>query len=580
MSWARTLRTARPIPPRQLAERARTLLRRRLYALRPAAPVAEARTAAEGLVAARPPRLPDPWLAPWGTEPLRARAEDLARGRFTFLRRTVEFPPRGPLARSPADPRASRGSCGEASLGIDWDAPGTSLLWRYQLQYLGPVLDLALAGRDAAARDVLASWIARHGDRWDPVAWHPYPVAVRVTNLCLAAGVLGAFEALGADAARTVAVQSAHLAAHLEHDVRGNHLLENLFALLVASRSFGGPLAAEFDRAARAGLAVEVPEQVLPDGGHFELSPMYHSHVLHRLLGVAHLLGGEDALVREVVGPAVVRMRAFLAGILCPDGEIPILGDSARGFAPPAATLLGDVRPEATPGVRSFPDSGLHVVRSPRIWAILDAGPVCPAYLPAHGQADTLTVEVWCDGACVVGDPGVFDYSGPERSWGRSSRAHSTVTVEDRDTSEVYASFRVGGRATVPFVEARPHEVTAAMVPFGGDARFTRIVQARGDGALRIVDDGRVRPGRTARSRLHLHPGVGVDPCAAGAREVTVRTSRGRVRIVAAHPLRLEAGRASREFGLLEPTTLLVQDLLREEGRDDVHGEFTIEALS
>jgi hypothetical protein len=189
-------------------------------------------------------------------------------------------------------------------------------------------------------------------------------------------------------------------------------------------------------------------------------------------------------------------------------------------------------------------------------------------------------VEVWCDGACVVGDPGVFDYSGPERAWGRSSRAHSTVTLDDRDSSEVYASFRVGGRAEVPFVEARGGEVTAAMVPFGEDARITRIVQLAGDGALRIVDDGRIPAGRMARSRLHLHPAVRVLSGAAGDREVTAATPRGRVRISAAHPLRFEEGRASREFGLVERTTILAQDLAREPGRDDVHGEFAIEALA
>jgi len=533
------------------------VLRRRLHALRPEAPVAEAARCAEALVPLRPPRPADAWLAPDGLDAARARATEFAAGRFRFLRRTEDF-----------------------SAGIDWDAPGTSLLWRYQLQYLGAVLDLALAGDEEAARNVVASWTARHGSRWDPVAWHPYPVSLRVTNLCLAAGVLGGFDALGPAAARSVATQAAFVAGHLERDVRGNHLLENLFALLVAARSFSGGLAEEFERTAREGLGVEVPEQVLADGAHFELSPMYHAIVLNRFLGVRALLGDGGPLVRDVVGPAVARMRTFLAGILCPDDEIPLLGDSVRGFAPPARALLGDVAVDATTGVRSFPGAGLHVLRTPRLWAILDAGDVCPPYLPAHGQADSLTVEVWCDGACVVGDPGVFDYAGPERSWGRSSRSHSTVTLDDRDSSEVYASFRVGGRARIPFVEAGARQVTAAMVPFGADARLTRIVQIRDDAALRIVDDGRAPSGTVARSRLHLHPEARVIAGTAGDREVGIATPRGRVRIVSAHPLALEDGRASREFGLLEPTRILVQSLRREGDRSDVHGEWTIEAAS
>ena len=49
------------------------------------------------------------------------------------------------------------------------------------------------------------------------------------------------------------------------------------------------------------------------------------------------------------------------------------------------------------------------------------------------------------------------------------------LTVDDRDTSVVYASFRVGGRATIDRVMTRRErdEVTAVMTPWGVDARFT-----------------------------------------------------------------------------------------------------------
>jgi len=263
-------------------------------------------------------------------------------------------------------------------------------------------------------------------------------------------------------------------------------------------------------------------------------------------------------------------MAAFLRGILCPDGDIPLLGDSARGFAAPPERLLGAAAAVAPDigrpslGRTSFADSGLHVLRGQRTWTILDAGPVCPTYLPGHGQADSLTLEVWCDGACIVGDPGVHEYTGPERAWGRSSRAHSTMTIDDADTSEVYGSFRVGGRARVVAISVGGNAVTAALEPFGLAARLTRTVRLTGTtgDTLEILDSATAPPGRTVRSRLHLHPAVQlVEGPTASGRHVIARSPAGFVRIQAEQPLEVERGRASRQYGLIEPTTILVQTL-------------------
>lgn len=282
-------------------------------------------------------------------------------------------------------------------------------------------------------------------------------------------------------------------------------------------------------------------------------------------------------------------MIAFLHGTLCPDGDIPLLGDSARGFAPAprrlfeVAAQLGfaSEEPQAS-GLRSFPHAGLYVLRSDRLWSILDAGPVCPAYLPGHGQADSLTLELWSDGACIVGDPGVHEYTGPERAWNRSSRAHSTVTVDDRDTSEVYGSFRVGGRARIEGVLTAPDGVTATVIPHGVAARITRQLRfcdASGH-SLEILDTATIPSGRTARSRLHLHPAVTVvDGLSANECVVLLRSPRGYVQVRADHPLRLERGRASRRFGEVQPTLILVQDLQPSSGSAHVASRFEITPL-
>ncbi len=547
---ARDLRTARHIPPAQLAHRMRFLALRRLYAVVPTAPIQSARRRARGArPRARLPRVPHIALDPSRGPRARARAADAAAGRFTHL-----------------------GVVRDYGSAIDWRDPTVSPLWAYQMHYLGAVVDCALARRAGDAASILQSWNTAFGDRWDAVAWHPYPVSLRLVNVCHAASVLGSFAALGDDAVSFVATHARYLEEHLERDVRGNHLLENAVALVTAAHFIDG---AADGRAALRLLRDVVAEQILPDGMHFELSPMYHAIVLTRLVLVGSVI--DDALTSQVLLAAVETMTSRLAWLRCPDGGLPLLGDSVREFALPAGLLvdLGDmqspgrselapsVRASAPEGLSAAPDAGLHILRDGPLWCILDAGAICPTYLPAHGQADTLSVEVWIDDACLVTDPGLHEYTGDERAWGRSSRAHSTITVDDRDASEVYGSFRVGGRETLESVDAGDDAVTATLRPWGIAARLTRRVSLPGDGVLRVEDQAAMPARSAARSRLHLHPDVEVVG-GEGSRALDVRVRGREVTIRGEHPLTLEAGRCSRRFGEIQATQIVVMELARD----------------
>jgi uncharacterized heparinase superfamily protein len=469
-----------------------------------------------------------------------------------------------------------------------WAGPHPTPLWGFNLHYLGPVLELSAGGREDLAAEMLASWRRAYDHRWNPVAWHPYPTSLRLGNVALAAS-LAPDSPPGPRLPEWVARHAEYLTHHLEYDLRGNHLFENARALLLASAVVDAPRSSRWGAVSRKILRVEVPEQIHPDGAHFELSPMYHAIVLYRLLEMATLLGDEDPLTREVLAPGIARAARFLDAILCPDGDLPLLGDSARNGAPPPRALLDLARPYTTlrphragPTVDSFADAGIHVWRSRDVWAILDAGPVCPPYLPGHGQADSLTVEVWVRGVCVVTDPGTHEYTGSERAWNRSSRAHSTVTIDDEDTSEVWGSFRVGGRARVSDVAADGLAVSATMVPWNASARCRRTVRFADEQgrALDIRDDVALPRPRRARSRLHLDPRIRlVDGLRDEGFVALLDTDRGRVRITARHPMRVEPARCSREFGLIEPTTILVQDLRGSRDDDHVDGAYRIEPV-
>jgi len=99
---------------------------------------------------------------------------------------------------------------------------------------------------------------------------------------------------------------------------------------------------------------------------------------------------------------------------------------------------------------------------------------------------------------------------------------------------------------------------------------------------LTILDAAHAPPGAIVASRLHLHPAVTLYTGAApNPYSLVASTPTGKVRISAQYPLRLEPGRASRQFGVIERTTILVQELRprsQSSGGERV-GWFTIEPL-
>ena len=78
-----------------------------------------------------------------------------------------------------------------------------------------------------------------------------------------------------------------NLLDNLEFHLLGNHLLENAFSLLFGSFYFQDE---KLYNKSKKILITELNEQILEDGSHFELSPMYHQIMLFRVLDCIQLI--------------------------------------------------------------------------------------------------------------------------------------------------------------------------------------------------------------------------------------------------------------------------------------------------
>jgi uncharacterized heparinase superfamily protein len=154
----------------------------------------------------------------------------------------------------------------------DWNNPAHAKLWLYNLHYFD---DLRAGGSEQRTewhRDLIERW-RRENPPAAGSGWEPYPLSLRIVNWI--AWAL-ADHPLDEATLQSLAVQVRHLRATLEFHLLGNHLFANAKALVFAGCFFSG---LEADRWLKSGLDLldgELREQILDDGGHFELSPMYH----------------------------------------------------------------------------------------------------------------------------------------------------------------------------------------------------------------------------------------------------------------------------------------------------------------
>ena len=133
------------------------------------------------------------------------------------------------------------------------------------------------------------------------------------------------------------------------------------------------------------------------------------------------------------------------------------------------------------------------------MFLIVDGGPVGPDYLPAHAHADIFSFELSLEGQRFVVDAGVFEYAAGEwRDFARSTAAHNTMTLDDRDQGgEIVIAH--AGLADEVEVAGGEQAVVVAVAAVEGHARPRR-QPAEGGPFARTLEHG--RGGGAERGRL------------------------------------------------------------------------------
>ncbi|MBA4056306.1 MAG: hypothetical protein C0490_16445 [Marivirga sp.] len=293
----------------------------------------------------------------------------------------------------------------------------------------------------------------------------------------------------------------------------GNHLLENGFSLLFGAYYFQNE---KFYKIAIEIIDSELNEQVLNDGAHFELSPMYHQILLFRLLDCVNLVKNnkwKNGQFLARLNQKATLMLGWLKATTFLNGEIPLVNDAAAEIAPKTtfileyADRLGIKFEAATPN-----ESGYRMIRSGAYELFLDVGNIGPDYIPGHAHSDTLSYLLCVDRLPVIVDVGISTYENcPTRHYERSTMAHNTVMVNNQQQSEIWSSFRVGRRAKIIQREEFDSTIAASHDGYKSMGITHKRTWSWEDTKIVVEDElPGTKPGDQSISYLHFHPDVEV----------------------------------------------------------------------
>lgn len=398
-----------------------------------------------------------------------------------------------------------------------WLHPQMSKLWLYNLHYFDFLHSQYAFTQSEQLHQLMQRWLQENIPT-KGCGWEPYPLSLRIVNWIKYA-MSG--HPLSADMMHSLGVQIRYLTRKIEIHLLGNHIFSNAKALLFAGLFFTGTEAARWFKQGLRLFERELAVQILPDGGHCELSPMYHASILEDLLDVINLLKAYQQSIPQHWVFTAARMHRWLQAMCHGDEEIAFFNDAALDVAPTLGALT-DYQKRLMLAVDAMPiknniyltHSGYYRMQKNQALLLADIAEVGAAYQPGHAHADTLSFEFSLGRERLLVNSGTSCYADhPERWRQRGSGAHNTLVMNHQNSSEIWKSFRVARRAKVFAIrESAANHALYLQASHDGYHHLYQALHTRSwtmqDNRLMIFDQVFGRGKHHITLYFHVHPNI------------------------------------------------------------------------
>ena len=454
-----------------------------------------------------------------------------------------------------------------------WSDLQQDRLWLYNLHYFDVLTSIPSANTPQWENNLIHRWI----DENPPIkgyGWIPYTVSLRIVNWIkwILRDNEGDEKILA-----SLAIQTRFLYRQLEYHLLANHLLANAKALLFSGLFFKNNEASKWFKKGFKLLNQQLHEQILNDGGHFELSPMYHATILEDLLDIINLFQVYQQPVPDEWLTLCDKMFYWLEAMCHADGKISFFNDATFGVAPMLHELT-DYRdrlelknnPHPLPGLTYFAQSGYCRIQHQQILLLIDIAAVGPLYQPAHAHADTFSFELSLDKQRVFVNSGVSTYAeGETRLAQRGTLAHNTLCINQTNSSDVWKSFRVAKRAKVKNIQMT-HSVNEYYISASHNGYYQRnkITHTRIwhllDKKLMIEDQIHGKGEHHLEWVYHLHPTIRAEQCTDGMILLYDEDNNQMMKVVTDFPAKIDNGFYYPGFNISIPNQKIVITTLHQ----------------
>lgn len=390
---------------------------------------------------------------------------------------------------------------------IDWNFSDYGKLWTYNLNYFEFLNQEQITTEQSL--DLIEDFISKRKELKDGL--EPYPLSLRGINWIK----FFAHKKINDQKINTILYQDyQRLFDTLEYHLLANHLLENGFSLLFGGYYFQDEKIYE---KAKEILSTQLKEQILQDGAHYELSPMYHQIILHRVLDALNLVRNnnwKNSELQALLAATAEKMLSWLQNITFKNGQIPYLNDAAPSIAPTTEELVHYAQQLGISGQSlKLRDSGYRKLDIDQLEVVLDVGQIAPSYQPGHSHADNLQFVFNYKDKPILVDMGISTYEkNARRQVERSTSSHNTVTINDQSSSAVWDGFRIAERATTTIHKEKKTLIEASHDGFRNLGVIHKRTFTSAEKGFKIQDviEGREKEYQAA-GYLHFHPDVALE---------------------------------------------------------------------
>lgn len=337
---------------------------------------------------------------------------------------------------------------------VFWNEQKHGKLWNYNLQYMDFLRQYNI---DNAIKFNLLQDIHQQLYTGN-LPLEPYPVSLRILNTIRFLSSLPASD-IPNSIIEGLKAQCKYLDKHLEYHILANHLLENCFAMHMAAYFFKNQ---NWIKKYSELLNEQLQEQILNDGAHYELTPMYHQIILFRVLEVLDYLPSQNTLYPKILAYAQ-KMVNWIHTFSFKNGSFAHVNDSTNGIALSVQEMMIIAKNHNIfPDIIELNESGYKKFSFDKWEAIIDINGIAPNYQPGHAHADTFNFVLNNQNKNFIVDTGISTYNiGKERTLQRSSKAHNTLVINNQNSSQIWSGFRVAKRAKVKIISKSNQKIIA-----------------------------------------------------------------------------------------------------------------------